>query len=56
MERGSLGSAQSGEGESISEAITNAGVGRMMAALDGYVKTGKSRHPRGDGKQEVRFG
>lgn len=51
-----MGSAQSGEGDSISEAIMNAGVGIMMAALDGYMKTRRNRHPRGDGKQEVRFG
>ena len=56
MERGCVGSGQSGNGDGISEAIANVGVGRMKAALDGYMKTGRNRHPRGDGKQEVRFG
>lgn len=51
-----MGSGQSGNGDGISEAIANVGVGRMKAVLDGYMKTGRNRHPRGDGKQEVRFG
>lgn len=41
-----MGRGQSGNADSISEAIKNVEVGRMMAALDGYKKTGRKRHPR----------
>lgn len=40
-----MGRGQSGDADSISEAVTNVGVGRRMAALDGYKKTGRNRHP-----------
>lgn len=41
-----MGRGQSGNADSISEAIKNVEVGRMMAALEGYKKTGRKRHPR----------